>query len=89
MINYLDLLDKDVVNIKNGEIIGRFDDADVDTRGKITAFYIEEGSRFMGMLGKTKPRRVKWDEILKIGMDVVIVNVDDEENNRVIKDILD
>lgn len=89
MINYLDLMDKEVVNIKNGEIIGRFDDAEMDSRGKITAFYIEEGSRFMGMLGKSKPRKVKWDEILKIGIDVVIVNVDDEENNRVIKDILD
>ncbi len=43
----------------------------------------------MGMLGKSKARRVKWEEILKIGMDVIIVNVDDDINNRAIKEMLD
>lgn len=90
LTSYWDLLEKDVVNIKNGEIMGRFDDVDIDTRvGKIQAFYIEEVGRFMGMIGKSKARRVKWEEILKIGMDVIIVNVDDEINNRAIKDMLD
>ena len=90
MINYWDLADKDVVNIKNGEIMGRFDDVEIDVKiGKITAFYIEEASKFMGVLGKTKPKRIKWEEILKMGMDVIIVNVDDDINNRAIKDMLD
>jgi len=90
MTNYWDLIEKDVVNIKDGEVMGRFDDAEIDTRvGRITAFYIEEASKFMGMLGKTKPKRIKWEEILKIGMDVVIVNVDDDINNRAIKDMLE
>ena len=90
MINYWDLADKDVVNIKNGEVMGRFDDVEIDTKiGKIIAFYIEEASKFMGVLGKTKPRRIKWEEILKMGMDVIIVNVDDDINNRAIKDMLE
>lgn len=90
LTNYWDLMEKDVVNIKNGEIMGRFDDVEIDTKvGKIQAFYIEEASRFMGMIGKSKSRRVKWEEILKIGMDVIIVNVDDEINNRAIKDMLE
>ena len=90
MINYWDLADKDVVNIKNGEIMGRFDDVEIDVKiGKITAFYIEEASKFMGVLGKTKPKRIKWEEILKMGMDVIIVNVDDDINNRAIRDMLD
>jgi YlmC/YmxH family sporulation protein len=90
LTNYWDLAEKDVVNIKNGEVIGRFDDVEIDTRkGKITAFYIEEASKFMGMLGKTKPKRIRWEEILKIGMDVIIVNVDDDKNNKQIKDMLE
>lgn len=90
MLSYLELLDKDIVNIKNGEILGRFDDVEIDTqKGKVSAFYIEEATRFMGILGKSKSRRVKWEEIIRIGMDVIIVNVDDEINNRAIKDILD
>lgn len=90
MTNYWDLMEKDVVNIKNGEIMGRFDDVEIDTRvGKIQAFYIEEVSKFAGFIGKSKSRRVKWEEILKIGMDVIIVNVDDDVNNKAIKDMLE
>jgi YlmC/YmxH family sporulation protein len=90
LTNYWDLAEKDVINIKNGEIMGRFDDMDIDTKkGKITSFYIEEGSKFMGMLGKSKPRRIRWEEILKIGTDVIIVNVDDDKNNKQIKDLLE
>lgn len=77
MTNYWDLAEKDVVNIKNGEVMGRFDDVEIDTRkGKITAFYIEEAGKLMSMLGKTKAKRIRWEEILKIGMDVIIVNVE-------------
>lgn len=90
MTNYWDMIEKDVINIKNGEVLGRFDDVEIDTKaGKISAFYIEEASRFMGMLGKSKSRKIKWEEILKIGMDVIIVNVDDEINNSRIKDMLE
>ncbi|HNZ83109.1 MAG TPA: YlmC/YmxH family sporulation protein [Sedimentibacter sp.] len=90
MTNYWDLAEKDVINIKNGEVMGRFDDVEIDTRkGRITAFYIEEASKFIGMLGKTKPKRIRWEEILKIGMDVIIVNVDDDKNNKQIKDMLE
>jgi sporulation protein YlmC with PRC-barrel domain len=41
------------------------------------------------MLGKTKPKRIRWEEILKIGMDVIIVNVDDDKNNKQIRDMLE
>lgn len=85
MTNYWDLIGKDVVNIKNGEIMGRFDDMEIDIKaGRVQAFYIEETGRFMGMLGRSRERRVNWDEILKIGMDVIIINVDDKINNGLV-----
>lgn len=88
MTNYLDLLEKDIINIKNGEVIGRFDDVEIDTsKGKITAFYIEEGNRFMGILGKSKTRKIRWEDIIRIGIDVIIVNADDD--NRAIKEMLE
>ena len=89
MTNYMELLEKDIVNIKNGEIVGTFDDIEIDvSKGRITAFYIEEGSKFMGILGKTKSRRIRWEDIIRIGIDVIIVNVDDD-NNRAIKEMLE
>lgn len=88
MTSYLDLLEKDIINIKNGEVIGRFDDVEIDaSKGMITAFYIEEGSRFMGILGKSKTRKVRWEDIIRIGVDVIIVNADDD--NRAIKEMLE
>lgn len=90
MTSYMELLEKDIVNIKNGEIVGTFDDIEIDvTKGKITAFYIEEGTKFMGILGKTRSRRIKWEDIIRIGIDVIIVNVDDDSNNKAIKEMLD
>lgn len=90
MTSYMELLEKDIVNIKNGEIVGTFDDVEIDvTKGKITAFYIEEGTKFMGILGKTRSRRIKWEDIIRIGIDVIIVNVDDDSNNKAIKEMLD
>lgn len=89
MTSYLELLEKDIINMKNGEIIGTFDDVEIDVEnGKIIAFYIEEGSRFMGILGKSKTRRIRWEDIIRIGVDVIIVNVDDD-NNRAIKEMLE
>ena len=89
MTSYMELLEKDIINMKNGEVIGTFDDVEIDIEnGKITAFYIEEGSRFMGILGKSKSRRIRWEDIIRIGIDVIIVNVDDD-NNRAIKEMLD
>lgn len=89
MTSYMELLEKDIINMKNGEIIGTFDDVEIDIEnGKITAFYIEEGSRFMGILGKSKSRRIRWEDIIRIGIDVIIVNVDDD-NNRAIKEMLE
>ena len=32
MTNFWDLAEKDVVNIKNGEVMGRFDDAEIDCK---------------------------------------------------------
>ncbi len=88
MTNYLDLLEKDIINIKNGEVVGRFDDIEIDvSQGKITAFYIEEGSRFMGILGKSKTKKIRWEDIIRIGVDVIIVNA--EEDNRAIKEMLE
>lgn len=90
MINYWDMIDMDVINLKNGEVMGKFDDVEIDVKaGKISAFYIEEASKLMNMLGKSKPKKIKWEEILKIGSDVILVNVDDEANNRVIKDMIE
>lgn len=89
MINYSDLIEKDIISLQSGENIGQFDDAEIDVqKGRITALYIEEGGRILGVLGKNRVRRINWKDIIKIGIDVIIVNIESKntkENNKDIK----
>ncbi len=86
MINYSDLIEKDIISLQHGENIGQFDDAEIDVqKGKITALYIEEGGKILGVLGKNRVRTISWKDIVKIGVDVIIVNIDSDirkENNK-------
>lgn len=84
MISYMDLLDKDIINIKNGENIGRFTDVEVDVRrGRVVAFYIEEGTKILSFLGKTRSKRVRWEDIIRVGVDVIVVNLEDEDSRNI------
>lgn len=80
----MDLLDKDIINIKNGENIGRFTDVEVDVRrGRVVAFYIEEGTKILSFLGKTRSKRVRWEDIIRVGVDVIVVNLEDEDSRNI------
>lgn len=76
MISYLELIDKDIINVKNGENIGRFTDVEIDMKkGKVTAFYIEDNNvKLFSFFNKPKSMVIKWEEIVKIGLDVIVVD---------------
>ncbi len=79
MISYLELIDKDIINVKNGENIGRFTDVEIDTKkGRVTALYIEDNSKLFSFFSKTKSMIVKWEEIVKIGLDVIVVDYESD-----------
>lgn len=66
--------------MKNGENIGRFSDVEIDTtKGRITALYVEDTSKILSFFSKPKSRLIKWEEIVKVGLDVIVVNYEDEE----------
>ncbi len=88
MISYLELIDKDIINVQNGENIGRFSDIEIDVkRGKVTALYIEDkNTKLFSFFNKAKPIVISWDELVKIGLDVIVVNYE-SDNVRIAKDI--
>ncbi len=89
MISYLELIDKDIINIKNGENIGRFTDVEIDTKkGRVTALYVEDSSKLLGLFGKNKAKFIKWEDIVKVGLDVIVVNYE-EDTLKIAKEILD
>ena len=87
MISYLELIDKDIINIKNGENIGRFTDVEIDTKkGRVTALYIEDNHKLLSFFNKSKSILIKWEEIVKIGLDVIVVNYEDN-NIKIAKEV--
>ena len=88
MISYLELIDKDIINIKNGENIGRFTDVEIDTKkGRVTALYIEENNRLLSFFNKNKSILIRWEDIVKVGLDVIVVNYEDD-NVKIAKEIV-
>ncbi|QSX06040.1 YlmC/YmxH family sporulation protein [Sedimentibacter sp. zth1] len=79
MISYLELIDKDIINIKNGENIGKFTDIEIDTKkGRVLALYVSEPTKIFKFLKNNPPKAIKWEEIVKVGLDVIVVNYDND-----------
>ena len=63
-----DIEEKDVINVVTGERIGFVSSLRIDTNsGQIIAITVQQSMRFVNF--------VPWNQILKIGEDVIIVNV--------------
>lgn len=70
-----ELQSKDVVNVVDGSKLGRICDVDLESAtGKITAITIQPNTRFIGLFSGNKNIVVPWNQIVKIGGEVIIVN---------------
>ncbi|EJQ48599.1 YlmC/YmxH family sporulation protein [Bacillus cereus BAG6X1-2] len=68
---------KDVVNVSDGKRLGNIGDIDIDIdTGKIRAVIISKQARMLGLFGKEVELVIPWEQIMKIGEDVILVKVD-------------
>ena len=72
-----DIEEKDVINVVTGERIGFVSSLKIDTNsGQIIAITVQPSMRFVSFFSKDESAVVvPWNQILKIGEDVIIVNV--------------
>ncbi|MBX6352196.1 MAG: YlmC/YmxH family sporulation protein [Thermoflavifilum sp.] len=71
-----DLQAKDVVNIGDGKRLGTIGDLDVDLdTGLIRAIIIAGQTRWFGILGGGQEVVVPWNQIVRIGHDVILVDL--------------
>lgn len=73
-----DIEEKDVINVVTGERIGYVSSLKIDTNsGQIIAMTVQPSMRFISFFSKEEEESivVPWNQILKIGEDVIIVNV--------------
>ena len=71
---------KDVVNISNGQRLGEIVDVDIDlTEGAIKGIMIPQQNSVFNFLSKEEKIYIAWDDIHKIGEDVILVKLMNEE----------
>jgi YlmC/YmxH family sporulation protein len=78
-----DFQTKDVINIVDGKKLGQISDLELDLRnGTIESIVVPNSSRFFGLFGGATDVVIPWRNIVKIGMDVVLVKIDDVRSFR-------
>ena len=71
-----DLQAKDVINIQDGKCIGNIIDVSIDSEGKTVVLLVEKYHFFLSFF-KNKTVEIKWQQIKKIGTDVILVNINE------------
>lgn len=71
-----DLQSKTVINLIDGKNIGNIIDVSVDDKGVITGLMVEKKRFFISLFTSKKEMVVSWQNIDKIGEDVILVNIE-------------
>lgn len=87
MVKLSDFQSKDVINIIDGRRLGIISDFELDLHeGYIKSIIVPSGSRFLGLFSDRHDIVIPWKRIRKIGMDVILVELDDiPSEDRTIK----
>ena len=69
-----DLQSKDIINMKDGNNLGRIIDAKIDNAGNVVYFVAEE-KKFIRKVTRGGEITFSYDRIKKIGEDVILVDL--------------
>lgn len=76
MYSTSDLRLKEVVNVLDGRRLGPIADVELNLdEGRITALVLPGDGRFLGLFGKEHEIIVRWEEIRRVGEDVILVEL--------------
>ena len=69
-----DLQMKDIINIKDGNNLGRIIDAKIDNDGKII-YFVSEQRKLLKKVTRAGEVTFNFDKVKKIGEDVILVDL--------------
>lgn len=73
-----DFRQKEVINVSDGRRLGFVSDVEIDLeQGKIDAIILPGVGKLFGFLGKESEFIIPWDKIVKIGEDIILVDLDE------------
>lgn len=66
-----------MINIEDGRRLGIIRDIELDTlEGRVKAIILPGSPRLLGILGRREDLVVTWERIKKIGVDVILVDLE-------------
>ena len=69
-----DLGDKEVIDLQSGARLGYIYDAEIDLEtGQIRSIFTPGRARFFGLLGREEDACIPWENVEKIGDDIILV----------------
>ncbi|WP_096199272.1 YlmC/YmxH family sporulation protein [Bacillus sp. FJAT-45350] len=80
MLKVSDLQTKDIVNVDNGRRLGNLGDLDINLEtGEIDSIIISGTGKMMSFFQKEEEVVIPWSNIVKIGSDVILVQLPDAD----------
>lgn len=68
---------KEIINVRSGARLGSLADIEFDLEsGKLVSIVVPGAYRLMGFLGREEDMVIKWEDIKKIGDDVIIIDAE-------------
>ncbi len=78
-----DFRQKEVINLSDGRRLGFVSDVELDLEeGKIDAIILPGVGRLFGILGKDNEFVIPWEKIVRIGEDIILVDLDERFMRR-------
>lgn len=68
-----DLQNKNIINMNDGKMVGSIIDVLINIDGSMNSLIVERGKFFKLSHGEIE---IKWDQVKKIGEDVILVSID-------------
>ncbi|MBQ2237959.1 MAG: YlmC/YmxH family sporulation protein [Lachnospiraceae bacterium] len=86
-MRFSELREKEVINCNDGMRLGFVVDAEIDIcNGKIVSLIVPEATKFFGCFGCSKEFVIPFCDVVKIGTDIILVDVKCEKILKSCKD---
>lgn len=86
MVKISEFQTKDVINIYDGKKLGTVQDLEINLKqGRVEALIVPAQGKFFGLFGSGTEYVIPWRNIVKIGLDVILVKLEDR-SYKVIED---
>ena len=85
-MRFCELQEKEIINIADGKCIGMVRDLDLDVQnGCIIALIVPGPGKWFGCICREYEICIPWCKVVKVGPDIILVDVDEKEARHKIR----